>query len=693
MRAIFFACAGLLPITALPQDLRAAHAAASPLETILVTARKVEEDLQDIPMSVDVLSADVLAAADVTHVFELQFAIPGLVVNNVGQNGAGYSIRGVSDQGGSSLSVATHVDGIYLGSSRLAIARLFDLERLEVLKGPQGTLYGRNATGGSINLITHPPIREFSAEIESAYGSFDTARTQGHVNVPVGDAAVRLAFIGSEGDGYIRNSVDRRKFAENDFWGLRGSVMVEPGDRSRFTLMVQHIEDHGATGELWSPSPASLVDPSDIRLTTVTLANPHLKTRSDIGAVSGEIDLGFANLHFVTGIAQSELHNLDDCAGTPMLQGCVRGYRPSQYEQWSQEIRLVARPGSRFEWIVGANYFDGDASTDAYQLIPMLNAQPLNDSHSTSAETAYAAFGQASWRFADRWSVTGGLRLNHESQRASTVGTGVQDSQTPNSANDSWDGHSWRVDLEFAATDDLLLYGGVATGSKSGGVTPTLLITGELDDFDAEELIAFETGIKSQWFDRRVTVNAAAFYYDFEDMQVSTVTFLEGRLVAEVDNAAEAELYGLDADAEFRLSDQLAVSAGLVWVPQREFVKYRNDRTGDTLSGNELTRAPEWMLSVAMDYVHRLSSFGNLSGRLEYNHRSRFFYTKENEQAFSQDGFGQLNLLLEFEPAAAPWRLFASGHNLTGEDYFHQVFFQSTPGYPETWEIGFGYRF
>ena len=154
------------------------------LEEIIVTARKIEENLQDIPMSVQVLSMDLLAEVDISSFYELQFNIPGLVVNNLGLFGAGFALRGVTDQGGTSQAVATHLDGVYLGKSNLALARMFDMDRVEVLKGPQGTLYGRNSTGGSINFITRAPQDAPGAEVEAVYGSFDTVRTQGHVNLP-----------------------------------------------------------------------------------------------------------------------------------------------------------------------------------------------------------------------------------------------------------------------------------------------------------------------------------------------------------------------------------------------------------------------------------------------------------------------------------------------------------------------------
>ncbi len=683
--------AALVPATAISQAAPDPVAESAPLDEVLVTARKTEESVQNIPMSVQVLSAELLDNLDLPRLYELQFNVPGLVVNNLGLNGAGFSLRGVADQGGSSLSVATHLNGVYLGNSNLAIARMFDLERVEVLKGPQGTLYGRNATGGSINIIPRSPQDEYSADIEVAYGSFATTRMQGHVNLPFDKVAFRLAYIGSEGDGFIRNSVDDREFAEQDFWGLRASILVNVTDKLQIDVMAQHVVDDGESGELWLPRPDNLFDPSDIRLTTVTLANPYLMTENDNVSVNIEYDLGYAALRSITGYGSSEVDDLDDCAGIPILLGCVRGALPGQHDQWSQEIQLVSQAGTTVDWLIGAYYYEEESFVHFYLLTPVANPIPRNDRNSTSEETAYAAFGQATWHFNESWGITGGVRLNSEQQRLSTIGTGFEDSATLVTAENDGDNVSWRLDLEYAVSADALIYAGVSTGFKSGGIT--ILPFGVLDTFDPEDLTAYEAGLKSQWLDRRLTLNGSAFYYDFRDLQVSTSTITETGLIFETDNAAKAEIYGIDADGAVRISDRLSVSGGVVWLPKREFVEYRNDRTGDTLSGNKLTRAPEWTVATAVDYEQPLRDLGNLSARLEYNYRSDFYYTTNNDPLFAQDSFGLVNIYLKFERVSETWYVFASGRNLGSTDYFNQVFLQSSPGYPDTYEAGFGYRF
>jgi iron complex outermembrane receptor protein len=577
------------------------------LDEIIVTARKIDENIQDIPMSVQVLSAELLDTIDLSRIYDLQFNVPGLVVNNLGLNGAGFALRGVADQGGSSLSVAPHLNGVYLGTSNLAIARMFDLQRVEVLKGPQGTLYGRNATGGSLNFVTRAPEKEFSADLEASYGSYNTTRVQGYVNLPFDRMALRVAYIGSGGDGFIRNSVDSRTFAEQDFWGLRASLLFEVNSKLRIDLMAQRVFDDGASGELWLPQPDYLVDPSDIRLTTVTLADPFLETSNANANNNIEYDLDFASLRSVTGYADSAIRDLDDCAGSPLLAGCVRSALPSRHHQWSQELQLASKGretngGGKLDWLVGAYLSGDDAWRNYYQFTPASGPTPRFNHHTMSGESTRAVFGQATWRPGEHWRITGGYRLSDEAHDFSTIGTGTRDSPTLLKTKNDWQNDSWRLDVGYAVNDDVLAYASVATGFKSGGIVVRGF--GELDDFAPEILTAYETGIKTQWLDRRVTLNAAAYYYDFRDLQITTFTFVDDEPNFETDNAARVEIYGIDVDARYQVSDRLHVSGGVVWLPKREFVEYHNVVDGDTLSGNDVTRAPEWTAVVAMDYKH-----------------------------------------------------------------------------------------
>ena len=239
-----------------------------------------------------------------------------------------------------------------------------------------------------------------------------------------------------------------------------------------------------------------------------------------------------------------------------------------------------------------------------------------------------------------------------------------------------------------------MAYVSASTGYKSGGFDVRPDSEGELDEFLPEELIAFEAGAKTQWLGGGLTLNGAAFYYDFANLQVGTAEIINGgEYVFNVANAAKAELYGIDADAAWQVTERWSALAGVVWLGKRHFVEYVNEQDGDILSGNELARAPEWSVNAAIEYERPMRDLGAVTARIEYSYQDDFYYLADNDPANWQDSFGLLNAFVRFDAANGSWYAFASGRNLTDEDYFTQVFIQASPGYPDTYEIGVGYRF
>ena len=203
-------------------------------------------------------------------------------------------------------------------------------------------------------------------------------------------------------------------------------------------------------------------------------------------------------------------------------------------------------------------------------------------------------------------------------------------------------------------------------------------------------------GIKSSSRDARLRVNAAAFYYDYRDIQVNVTEFVGTIPLFRVDNAAQARLYGIDGEVVFRATEHVELSAGMVWMPEREFTEYldpQDDGVVLDFSGKQLVRAPELSATAAIDATFPLPALGSLAARLEYDYRSRYYFTRENEPGFSQDDFGLLNARVKLEPEDGDWYLFALARNLADQDYFNQVFLQSSPGLPRTWEFGAGVRF
>jgi len=664
---------------------------AATFEPVTVTARRVEEELLRVPVSVKVLPGELIDTTDLTSLYDLQFYAPGLVVTNNGMFGAGIALRGVSSQSVDSHTVAPYFDGVYLGASSLVLARMFDLERVEVVKGPQGTLYGSNATGGSINVISRLPEDHFSANLEGARGSFNTVRAQGYINLPADHFAVRVSVAASQGDGYIHNSVDDRKFGEQDYYGVRGALRARPRDRLTVDLTAQHVYDDGAAGELWLPRKDNLVDPNDIYLTTVTVPDPYLKASNDVGAANISYELDRAVLRSITGYARNETRDVDDCAGSPVLAGCVRGVHPDIYDQWSQEFHVESLPDSADPWLVGLYWRDASESRKSQLRAPVISSRPINDRSVNTDDAEYAVFGQSTRALAERWSVTGGARFSYVESRLKSWGAGIRDNPVPMAEQDSWTDWSWRLGLQFAPDDRNLVWASVATGFNSGGFTPEVLPNGQFDSYDPEDLTAYEVGVNLQLPDRRRTLSASAFLYDYDNLQVQTLTFVVDQQTSSIDNAASARIYGIDASTAIAIGDRWTMTGGVVWLPERKFVNFETE--GTDLSGNTLIRAPEWSSSVSVGYRLPIGGVGYLSTRLDYNYRSKIYFTKENNPVESQGAFGLLNFVVRLEPTTEKWYLFAIARNVTDVDYFDKAYIQSNPGYPANQEIGFGVRF
>ena len=222
-------------------------------------------------------------------------------------------------------------------------------------------------------------------------------------------------------------------------------------------------------------------------------------------------------------------------------------------------------------------------------------------------------------------------------------------------------------------------------------MTTELLPNGDFDGYGPEELLAYEAGMSMTLPDRRSTLRASAFHYDFEDMQVRTIAVLENRVTSVIDNAAAARIQGLDVSTAMRISERVTFAGGLVWLRRREFVEFITASTGTSLSGNKISLAPEWSVSASLSYRTPIAGFGELSAGVDYGYRSEFFFSKENDAIARQEAFGLLNLALRFDSRTA-WHVFAMARNVLDTDHFNQVLFQSAPGLPARYEVGFGWQ-
>ena len=684
------------------------------LAEVVVTARKRDESVQSVPISIAVLDGTELLDSGVLRASELQYAVPGFFVQNY-ETRATITMRGVGAQiAGAASSVATHVNGVYLASAAAQLNRLFDIERIEVLKGPQGTLYGRNATGGALNVISRRPGNEFEADVSIGYGTYSTLSFDGGVSVPLGDNwAMRVAASTTNGDGQFTNVVNNTEIGNEDFQGGRFSVAGEFGS-VKADFFAQYSRDEDDTQLTLIPL-VSAANPAPLlgwdRTAFDGPTDPSISRKSFIAGLtlSGDFGNGYS-WRSITGYLDYKEGDdtLTDVNPRPSLANRLSISFPQLSEQLSQEFQLLYT-GERLNWVAGAFYLD-DQQGSKRRAAFAPSGLVLLDSVSSDDTEVIAAFGDLNYNLTDRLRLNAGVRVNREKVRNQFLGVGAFDGD-PFDASGNQGDPTGRLGLDFTVRPGLMLYGSVSTGYQAGFFNNTFDgVTGNsvANEVNPEKIQALEAGFKSVLPGERGFLNAAAFYYDYKNMQVQIGgIFLLPNGQPDpaqppffyADNAAKAEIYGVDLElSELRLAKhfKMDISAAYLNAKYKDYNSILSNRQPVSFKGNRLPRSPEF--SVASAFVIDNLRFGERtegSLRLEYNYRDQTYFTRENTVAASQDAYGLVNVIATLEFDDGRWGLTASGRNLTDEQFFDFKDgnnFANT-GEFRTWEISARYRF
>lgn len=717
------AIAVVLAAALTPEEARAQAQASErvgTLEEIVVTARKREEAVQEIPATINVLSGDALMDQAVLRPQELQFAVPGFYVQNY-ETRATITMRGVGAQipGGTS-AVAAHLNGVYQASSAAQLNRLFDIERVEVLKGPQGTLYGRNSTGGALNIITKTPGEEFAADAELAYGSYETVRFDGGVSMPLGDNwGVRVAAsYAKSGEGRFTNRYNDEKIAKEDFLGGRLTLAGDTGP-VRVEAWVQVVQDDSFTTPLIPlvfGTKEPLYDWDETYFDNPT--DPSLEKDSTMAGLtlSGDINDRYS-WRSITGYLDYKDVGLLDVNPRPAPIQLLIEF-PQTAEQFSQEFQLLYT-GDRLNWVLGAYYLDDKQGENRYVPLygidedgnPVEPPLVLLNSRSRNQAEVLALFGDLNYNLTDQLRLNVGLRWTTEDVKNAYESLGGVADGTPFDLSGNQGDPTGRIGLDYTIRDGLMVYGSVSTGYQAGFFDVRVDPEGGSDlpsEVDPEKLLALEAGMKSILPGERGYFNIAAFYYDYKDMQVlkgGIFLLPDGTPDPDqppyyfTDNAAKAEIYGIDLElTELRAAEHLSFD----FVAEYLHAEYKEYETVDDAlnpvdySGNTLPRAPEWMLtsSVNIDNL-RLGDAAEGTVTLEYNYRSKTYFTEDNNPVATQDAFGLLNLYANIDFDDGRWGLRFTGRNLTDEKFFnfHRGDVIANVGEFRSYELAVRYRF
>lgn len=637
----------------------------SGIQTIVVTAQKRAEDVQDIPLSVTAIGSEALETTGFDSLADLSKLSPSLQLSNFGPI-AFVTLRGIGNENttaGGDPGVALHYDGVYLGRPVATLFTAFDTERVEVLRGPQGTLYGRNATGGSINYITKKPTSDFEAQGDLTYGNFDRKRARASVNVPLSDSiATRVVGFWEDRDGWSQNAFPGgRNGNDANNWGIRGHVSFEPSDsdfKALFSANYVETGGVGSTPELREFYPGSttgqnLAGPpipgtNNYLVNGVPIVNdlrPFRESKdadqfrdSDFLLLSAtlEYDFGGVTVKSITGYAETSYAALTDQDYSPLPLAEL--FIQESSEQFSQELQILSNNGVGFNWILGAYYFHEDASRQSqffgsrYDIIAGGASQGLGidvpsgfDVGGDVTSESFAFFAQATYDITDQLAVTGGIRYTNDSKDG--VNRGFQFGPAPYSGPvaASFDKITYRVAVDYDISDEVLLYGSFSTGYKSGGINQVAIPALTNPVFRPETVKAIEFGMKSQFLDRSLQLNLSLYQNKYDDLQFQVF----GLFGPEAFNASGATVQGVEIELVALPADWFQFDASVGYTDATFDAQVVN---GVQLDGNRVQRTPEWTFNAGSTINWDVGS-SSMKLRAEVNHTSEIFYTAFNRSA------------------------------------------------------------
>jgi iron complex outermembrane receptor protein len=620
------------------------------LEEVIVTAQKRAESSQDIPVAVTAINFETLENLGITKTQDLVKLTPSLSVGgrfaNSKQN-TSFSLRGVGTSAfsvGVEQSVAVVLDDVSTVQAGQALTNLIDIERIEVLRGPQSTLFGKSASAGLLNIVTKAPADEFEGTVELTATDDDEQRVQGSVSGPISNTmAYRLTGYWSDRDGYIDNLTDGDEVNDEDNKGLRGKFQWDINDNLDALLIGYWSEAESTCCALtWREldpdarvfgfvpeDPAVGINPDDDNLDYRADNPPDDETDNSGGSLRFNLALGEFTLTSISAYDNwdytdaGEVDNSDvDVQGAltgGLLSGGIYSESETETDYFSQEFRLVSPSYEHFDYLLGLFYADADTDREFLRIgIPLAS----NWTGNVGTESM-AVFGQGTWRFSEATSVIVGLRWNDEEITADFNDLLIPDSDRI-SGDDSDSEVLGNVSLQHFFTDDIMVYARYAQGYKGQAfdMTATFSENKAENPVEPETSDAYEIGIKTKMWDQRLQLNATAFYTEYDDFQAeSTRLNPDGSLTTNLNNVGELETKGVELEGVALIGNNLTVSFGAAYIdavvktfddadcyPGQAFEGVGCVDKKQDISNGELPNSPDWKWNVAADYHLELDS-------------------------------------------------------------------------------------
>ena len=644
--------------------------AGAQLAEITVTAQKRVERAQDVPISDSTVSATEALSRGITDTTSLQMAVPGLVIDHTANEGNIF-IRGVGTNlfgPSSEQTVAVYVDNVYMPSPEANLFSFNNIDRVEVLKGPQGTLFGRNTTGGVVQIITKDPSTTFGGDLSVGYANYDTVTSQGYVTGGVlPDLAADLAVMyENQGIGWGHNfTTDRENgFEAKDNYALRSKWKFTPSDATTIRLILDYSREYSNYAYQIVPGVHSAVDPTITypgRYNALGDLNDFELEREKGASLQLEQEAQFFRIVNILSYRHTEVGYFLDQDDTPVVAADLN--LPSVAHDWTEELQIHSLDSSRIKWLLGGFFYDAYAAYTPVNIDD--GAVVISDYQKTRSP---AGFGQATIPLIADTNVTAGVRYTSEHQSFSgTTYLGDTDAGTFPSSQ-TFSKTTWRFALDHHFSTDVMAYLSADRGFKSGGYN--MITVAGTDSFLPETLDAYELGLKSEMLDHRVRANAAAFWYNYTNIQIE-VPITGGTTTV---NGPKARIKGLEGEVDAKPIEPLTLSAGVTLLDAK-YTEYPNalaigsegqssvvDATGHYIVG-----APKVTGNLSAAYLIRLPT-GKLEPNLSVRYDDGYFFYADNR--LTQPSYTVLNATLTWYSLDDHWNVQAWGKNLNNALYY-----------------------
>lgn len=685
------------------------------LENITVTAQRREENLQDVPIVITAFSEDTVEAPGAIDLTGLNGLSPNVVLQTQGliPNVPMIAIRGISHSDpdpNSDPKISTMIDGVYAPFISAVMLDLFDIERIELIKGPQGTLFGKNNLAGTLNVITSRPEYEFGGELRLTAGENGLRRVRGKLNTgrfANETMAGKLSMNLREYNGFSQNVITGSDLNTNQVVAFRGALTYDPApylsmDFTLDTLSEEvigpaaHIIDNGSPAYLLLPEAAR----QEIRLAAYNF-DPYTETDSSGIAWETNWDARSGTFTSILGYRRLTYLNEGDFDGLTVPEPGLNVIRDFESDAYSIELRFASDTGTSFDYIAGVF-----ATRDEFSQVNTVRPAPpvLSLSRLSQETVSTAVFAQGDWGFAEAWTLTLGGRYTRDEKDYSidanvfVGGNFIPPSSFQDELDANWDNFTPRAALQYTPSDGISLYGSVSTGYKGGGFNSRGTVRESVGPYDEETVTAYELGMKSDFFQNTMRLNVAAFFNDYQDVQGSVTR--QGAVRAEntTTNIADVETYGFEVEWQWLLTDQLTLAANFSYL-NAKFVDFCADVDGAftdgapepdqcapaeeiLVNGNptgtfavptdntdlDLQNAPPYSGSVVLDYDWQ-TALGDASAHIDLRYTDEYnTWGRSNDEAFYRDSVVLVNGSITIASSEELWRVIVYGRNLTDED-------------------------